>query len=73
MSIISNTTVVSNLSRIGSLDLLRQLFGEVFISVEVYQEIRRGFEEGYTFYSGIDDIVQSEAGCSASLPCPATR
>ena len=62
MSIISNTTVISNLSRIGSLDLLRQLYGEVFLSVEVYQEIRRGYEDGYTFYSGIDDIVEPEDG-----------
>jgi predicted nucleic acid-binding protein len=62
MSIISNTTVISNLSRIGCLDLLRQLYGDVFLSVEVYQEIQRGFEEGYTFYEGIDDIVEPKDG-----------
>jgi predicted nucleic acid-binding protein len=57
MSVISNTTVVSNFAAIHSLDRLHELFGEVFLPTEVYQEIQRGLEEGYTFYSGIDEIL----------------
>jgi predicted nucleic acid-binding protein len=58
MSIISNTTVLSNFAAIGSLDRLRNLFGEIFLSTEVYQEIQRGLEEGYAFYSGIEELLQ---------------
>ncbi len=67
MSIISNTTVISNLSRIGSLDLLRQLYGRIFISVEVYKEIQKGFEDGYTFYSGIDEHPPQSGGTGCKL------
>ena len=57
MSVISNTTVVSNLAEIGELDLLRQLFGAVHISVEVYDEIQNGLQEGFQFYACIDQIL----------------
>lgn len=57
MSIISNTTVLSNFAAIGALDKLRDLYKEVYISTAVYTEIERGLEEGYTFYSGIEDIL----------------
>ena len=40
MSIISNAAVISNLSRIGSLDLLRQLYGEVFLSCTAPKPLR---------------------------------
>ncbi|HEV8582551.1 MAG TPA: hypothetical protein VGX68_26085 [Thermoanaerobaculia bacterium] len=50
MSIISNTTVLSNFAAIDALDKLRELFGEVYLSTEVYKEIERGLEEGYTFW-----------------------
>lgn len=51
MSVISNTTVISNFASIGQLDVLRQLFGSLSISTEVYHEIQVGLEEGYRFYS----------------------
>ncbi len=57
MSIISNTTVLSNFAATQSIGKLQKLFGEVFLSTEVYQEIQRGLEEGYSFYSGIEDVV----------------
>lgn len=57
MSVISNTTVISNLSSIGQLGLLRALYDTINVSVQVYDEIRQGQEEGYTFYAGIDEHI----------------
>jgi predicted nucleic acid-binding protein len=61
MSVISNTTVLSNFAAIDSLGRLRELYGEVFVSTEVYREIQHGLEEGYTFYSGIEDVLHPVA------------
>ena len=57
MSVISNTTVLSNFAAADSLASLKDLFGEVFLSTDVYQEIQRGLEEGYSFYSGIEEVL----------------
>ncbi len=57
MSVISNTTVLSNFAAIDSLHRLHELFEEVFLPTEVYQEIQRGLEEGYAFYSGVEDVL----------------
>jgi predicted nucleic acid-binding protein len=57
MSVISNTTVISNFASIRQLDVLRQLFGSLAISTEVYHEIQAGLEEGYRFYEGIDQMM----------------
>ncbi len=39
MSIVSNSSPLVSLSRIGQLDLLRQLYGEVYIPEAVWQEV----------------------------------
>lgn len=57
MSVIANTTVLSNFFQLQQAELLRQLFGEVYLSVEVYQEVREGLDEGYGFYAGIDTML----------------
>ncbi|MDX1523225.1 MAG: hypothetical protein R3264_16490 [Anaerolineae bacterium] len=57
MSVIANTTIISNFAGIGQLSVLKQLFNVIFISVEVYEEIQSGLEEGYQFYSGIDQNI----------------
>jgi predicted nucleic acid-binding protein len=57
MSIISNTTVLSNFAAIDAPDKLRELYEKVYLSTEVYQEIARGMEEGYLFYAGIDKVL----------------
>jgi predicted nucleic acid-binding protein len=57
MSVIANTTVISNFASINQLDLLRRLFGALYISTEVYEEIRIGLEEGCQFYAGIDQMI----------------
>jgi len=40
MSVIANTTIISNFAGIGQLSVLKQLFNAVYISVEVYEEIQ---------------------------------
>ena len=50
MSVIVNTTVISNFASIGQLSLLERLYGVLYVSVEVHQEIQLGLEEGYRFY-----------------------
>jgi predicted nucleic acid-binding protein len=57
MSIISNTTVLSNFATLDALDRLRELYGQIYLSTEVYSEIERGLEEGYGFYSGVEEIL----------------
>jgi predicted nucleic acid-binding protein len=49
--------VISNFASINQLDLLRRLFGALYISTEVYEEIQSGLEEGYQFYAGIDQMT----------------
>lgn len=53
MSVISNTTVLSNFAEIDQLDLLRQLFVHLYLPTQVYEEIQLGLEEGYQFYNNI--------------------
>ncbi len=57
MSIISNTTVLSNFATIYQLDILRQLFETIYISTEVYEEIQQGVDEGYVFYNSFDSLI----------------
>lgn len=57
MSVISNTTVISNYACIAHLDLLEQLFSQIHISTDVYQEIQAGLDEGYSFYDGIEQCI----------------
>ena len=54
MNAIANTTVISNFASIGQIELLRRIFGVLYISTEVYEEIQAGLEEGYTFYTCLD-------------------
>jgi predicted nucleic acid-binding protein len=54
MTVIANTTIISNFAAVGRLDVLRDLLGEVYISTEVYAEIQDGRTEGYDFYGGIE-------------------
>lgn len=39
MKVVSNSTTLVHLSAIGQLDLLRRLFGRIYIPHEVYQEV----------------------------------
>lgn len=55
MNVIVNTTVVSNFASIGETEMLRHLFGEIYIALEVYEEIMLGLNEGYQFYQSLAD------------------
>ncbi len=57
MSIISNTTLLSNFAAIGQLDLLRELYPRLYVPTAVYNEIRYGLDEGYTFYRPLIEQV----------------
>jgi hypothetical protein len=57
MSVISNTTVISNFARIGELALLRRLFGLLYLPTEVLAEIQEAQSEGYTFFDGIEQQI----------------
>lgn len=57
MNVISNTTVISNFAATGQLEVLRALYGHVFISTDVYAEIQEGLDEGYAFYGKVTNAV----------------
>ena len=58
MRVIVNTTVISNFASIGQLDVLRQLYGALAMSTEVYDKIQAGLAEGYRFYEGMEQWVE---------------
>jgi predicted nucleic acid-binding protein len=64
MSVISNTTVLSNFANIGQLDVLSRLYQILHIPTEVYEEISAGLEEGYLFYQDVIPVIHPfiEAG-----------
>lgn len=57
MKSITNTTVLSNFASVDQLDILRLLYTNIVITVEVYEEIQAGLEQGYDFYAGIEQII----------------
>lgn len=64
MSVIANTTVISNFASIGQLELLHQLYTTLHISTEVYGEVLDGIDEGYSFYTEVGLVLHpfSESG-----------
>jgi predicted nucleic acid-binding protein len=46
-----DNTVLTNFCLVDRLDILRALFGKVYVTHEVREEVFRGIEEGYTFMS----------------------
>lgn len=57
MSVIANTTVISNFAGVSGLELLHRLYPKLHISTEVYAEIQHGILEGYGFYVGIEQVI----------------
>ncbi len=58
MSIIVNTTVLSNFAVIGHLALLHRLYPQLYISTDVYAEIEDGVLAGYDYLAEIQQYVQ---------------
>ena len=54
MTVIANTTIISNFASVGRLDILKDLLGQLYITTEVYAEIQDGLAEGYDFDIGIE-------------------
>jgi len=54
VSVVSNTTVLSNFASIGQLAVLRHLFGVVCVPTEVFAEIEDAQHEGYPFFADIE-------------------
>jgi len=54
VTVIANTTIISNFASVGRLDILKDLLGQLYITTEVYAEIQDGLAEGYDFYIGIE-------------------
>ena len=58
MPIVSNTSPLIWLSKVGRITLLKKLFGEVIIPEEVYKEaVERGLQEGFSDALAIKECV----------------
>ncbi len=57
MSVIINTTIISNFASLDALNLLHQSWPDLHISEQVFTEIQTGQEQGYTFYAGIEQVL----------------
>jgi predicted nucleic acid-binding protein len=57
MTVIANTTLISNFADAGRLDLLPQLWEKLYISEQVFDEIQAGLRQGYTFYTGVEQLI----------------
>ena len=59
MPVVSNTSPLIWLAKIGRLTLLKKLFGEVIIPEEVYKEaVERGFQEGFSEALAIKECIE---------------
>jgi predicted nucleic acid-binding protein len=58
--IVVNATVLSNLARVDRISILQELFGQITVPMQVYEEILRGIEAGYTFLKPADEIAEEE-------------
>jgi hypothetical protein len=57
MSQVVNNTVLTNFSLVGRLDILRRLFGKVYVTYEVREEVLRGLDEGYGFMCQAEEEI----------------
>jgi len=57
MSRILDNTVLSNFCLVDRLDLLRALFGKLYVTYEVREEVLRGIDEGYAFMRRAEEEI----------------
>ena len=61
MPIVSNTSPLIWLAKIGKITLLKKLFGEVIIPEEVYKEaVERGLQEGFSDALAIKECIEQD-------------
>jgi predicted nucleic acid-binding protein len=60
--ILIDTNILSTFARINRLDFLSQVFNAdvLYISANVYDEVRKGIEKGYSFLSPVFVLVESK-------------
>ena len=56
--VVSNTTPIISLLKIGKLDLLKELYGRIFIPYAVYQELERGKNKAYYINLAVLDWIE---------------
>jgi len=68
MSVISNTTVLTNFAEIGQITVLAAIFETLFIPTEVFAELAAGVADGYAFLAPLVESVvpPAEQGWLAS-------
>lgn len=54
MDVILNTTVLSNFVSVDALHLIKRLFGVIYTTHEVHEEILRGISRGYQYLEDVD-------------------
>ena len=54
MDTILNTTILSNFASVDALNLIKRLFGVVYTTHEVHEEILRGISRGYQYLEDVD-------------------
>ena len=59
MRLISNNTVLSNFAVVDRLDLLRDAYEKIFISLEVYKEIEGGIRHKHFFQKRTKQLADS--------------
>ena len=57
MHAISNTTVISNFCGVGQIELLHRCFKNLYLSMQVVEEIQSGLLQGYEFYEDIETHI----------------
>ncbi len=60
MSRVVNNTVVSNFAYVDRMDLLQRIFGKVYLTPEVHEEVARGIASGHTFLTHAQQEIGPE-------------
>jgi predicted nucleic acid-binding protein len=59
LRLISNNTVLSNFAVVDKLDLLKDAYEKIFISLEVYEEIEGGIRHKHFFQKRTKQMADS--------------
>jgi predicted nucleic acid-binding protein len=59
MVVMANNTVLSNFAFVNRLDLLKSIFGKVFITTEIQHEVENGISEGHDFQRSTKLVIDT--------------